>query len=95
MAIACYTVYIRYEEVATMTIYTAEVRFSYTDPFTGMTLTTCVCGAFSDGELAEDWALDRSARVAQARVEWHDPVCPSSVELADDDIIIRGIPMVG
>lgn len=78
-----------------MTIYTAEVRFSYTDPFTGETLTTHVCGAFSDGELAEDWAGDRSARIAQAREEWHDPIVPSSVELVDDDIIIRGIPMIG
>ena len=78
-----------------MTIYTAEVRFSYIDPFTGMTLTTCVCGAFSDRELAEDWADDHLARVAQARAEWRDPVCPSSVELVDDDIIIRGIPMIG
>lgn len=78
-----------------MIIYTAEVRFSYTDPFTGTTLTTCVCGAFSARELAEDWADDRFARVAQARAEWHDPACPFSVELVDDDIIIRGIPMLG
>lgn len=78
-----------------MTIYTAEVRFSYTDPFTSMSLTTYVCGAFSGRELAESWADDRFARVAQARAEWRDPFCPSSVELVDDDIIIREIPILG
>lgn len=46
-----------------MTIYTAEVRFSYTDPFTGETLTTYICGACSDSE----------ENVAQTCVEWHEP----------------------
>lgn len=78
-----------------MTIYTAEVRFSYVDLSAGLTLITHVCGAFSTMELAEDWASDRTARIAQARAEWNDPFCPSSVELVDDDIIIRKIPMIG
>lgn len=78
-----------------MTIYTAEVRFSYVDISAGLTLTTHVCGAFSTMELAECWADDRAARIAQARAEWSDPFCPSSVELVDDDIIIRKIPMIG